>query len=365
MFLIILLTSAGLLGCILEPQKEYDSSQETPSPNTEKRTEREDFYVETVAADLNVPWAIQPYEDGFFVTEREGRIAFIDKDGSVSRQQVELEEEVASQGEGGLLGFVLDEHFEENQTAYVYHTYRDNNSLFNRIAVIKKQGDNWIEQKPLLENIPGADIHNGGRLKLGPDGMLYATAGDADMENEAQQPEILAGSILRMELNGQVPEDNPLEDSYVFSYGHRNPQGLAWDENERLYISEHGPSGHDEINLIEAGQNYGWPVITGDATNSAMQSPLFHSGNNTWAPSGLSLHNRNLYATGLRGNQLMRFNLEEEEIEVVFSGEGRLRDVYIENDNMYVITNNRDGRGTPEEQDDRLLHLKNFEDHTE
>nr|WP_281259223.1 PQQ-dependent sugar dehydrogenase [Alteribacillus bidgolensis] len=314
---------------------------------------------------MNVPWTIQPYEDGFFITEREGHIAFIDKDGSLNRQQVELEEEVASQGEGGLLGFVLDENFKENQTAYVYHTYRNNNSLFNRIAVIKKQGDNWREQKPLLENIPGADIHNGGRLKLGPDGMLYATTGDANMKNEAQQSEILAGSILRIDLNGRVPEDNPLEDSYVFSYGHRNPQGLAWDENERLYSSEHGPSGHDEINRIEAGQNYGWLAITGDATNTAMQSPLFHSGNNTWAPSGISFHNGNLYVTGLRGNQLMRFNLEKEEMEIVFSGEGRLRDVYIENDNMYVITNNRDGRGTPGEQDDRLLHLKNFEVHTE
>ncbi|MFB5663877.1 PQQ-dependent sugar dehydrogenase [Alteribacillus sp. HJP-4] len=275
---------------------------------------------------------------------------------------METSEEIVSRGEGGLLGFVLDPEFTHNQRAYLYHTYNGRDSLANRIIEVRRNEDTWSETAVLLEDIPGAQIHNGGRLKIGPDGKLFATAGDADDPDAAQNRESLAGSILRLNLDGSIPEDNPYEDSYIYSYGHRNPQGLAWNQKDDLYSSEHGSSAYDEINFIEPGNNYGWPENTGDDNKNEMTPPLIHSGEQTWAPSGSIFDEQNqYYVTGLRGTQLMRFNLEEEDMEVVLSGEGRLRDVMISGDEMYVITNNRDGRGSPSENDDQLLRLTNFE----
>lgn len=316
----------------------------------------------TLAEDLNVPWSIQPHENGFFVSERPGAIVWIDENGTVSRTEPDLSEEVAAEGEGGFLGFVLDHGFNDtNQTAYAYYTYESENGLANRIVSLERTDGEWAENEVLLEGIPGASIHNGGRLEIGPDGMLYATTGDADAEDTAQDPDNLAGSILRMETDGSIPEDNPIENSYVYSYGHRNPQGLAWNEEGTMYSSEHGSSAEDEINQIQAGENYGWPEITGDEQNEEMQTPLFHSGSDTWAPSGMDVDdNGHVIVTGLRGTQLMRFNVETEEMNVIYSGEGRLRDVWVEGESLYMLTNNSDGRGNPSNNDDRLIELTDF-----
>src|SRR5690606_12568404 len=148
--------------------------------------------------------------------------------------------------------------------------------------------------------------------------------------------------------------------SYIYSYGHRNPQGLAWNEDGSvMYSSEHGESAHDKINLITAGQNYGWPIIQGDETKAGMVTPIFHSSEETWAPSGISYGGNNqLFVTGLRGNQLLLFNLEQGTFKSILKGEGRLRDVLITDKSIYIITNNQDGRGNPSKQDDRLLRLK-------
>ncbi|WP_246031665.1 PQQ-dependent sugar dehydrogenase [Salibacterium salarium] len=347
-------------------ENESNTSDQQTNDSSQPETSPESFSVETVATELNVPWAIQSHDDHFYVTERNGTIARIDENGTVHRQNVESTEEIVSNGEGGLLGFILDPNFSESQKAYLYHSYQQNNSILNRIIAVTKQGESWIEEKILLDNIPGSQIHNGGRLKIGPDGFLYATTGDANMEDKSQQTDNFAGSILRMTLDGSVPDDNPIDNSYVYSYGHRNPQGLDWNEDNQLYSSEHGSSAHDEINHIQPGENYGWPVITGDEEQNDMETPLLHSGSDTWAPSGSTFDsNNNFYVTGLRGTQLMRIDMEEETMEVVFSGEGRLRDVFIRDDDMYVITNNRDGRGNPDENDDQLLKLSHFENHSE
>ncbi|MFZ4453297.1 PQQ-dependent sugar dehydrogenase [Salibacterium aidingense] len=348
--------------------EENDVSEDSEDDKEERSSKQADeaFSEQTIASSLNVPWAIQEHRDGFYVTERGGTIAHIDNNGKVDRQNVSLDKEVAEAGEGGLLGFQLAPDFRKSQKAYTYHTYEQNQNLANRIVSITLENGEWQESEVLLEAIPGGRIHNGGRLKIGPDDRLYATAGDAGNENQAQQLETLGGSILRMTLDGDIPEDNPIDDSYIYSYGHRNPQGISWNEEGALFSSEHGPSGHDEINRIEPGENYGWPEITGNESQNGMRPPLSHSGNDTWAPSGTAFDGTNdFYVTGLRGTQLMRFHVEEETMEVVYSGEGRLRDVLIAGDSMYVVTNNRDGRGNPDEEDDQLLKLEHFEEHVE
>ncbi|WP_432806587.1 PQQ-dependent sugar dehydrogenase [Mesobacillus maritimus] len=209
----------------------------------------------------------------------------------------------------------------------------------------------------LLDQIPSDRVHHGGRLALGPDGKLYATAGDASQPDLAQDLKSLAGKILRMNVDGSVPEDNPFPDSYVYSYGHRNPQGIGWAEDGTMYASEHGPNAHDEINVIEAGKNYGWPKIVGDQSLEGLEQPLFHSGSDTWAPSGLVVSEGKLYVATLRGNSVSEFDLETKTTNELVTGLGRIRDVWLEGSELYFVSNNTDGRGTPLEEDDKLYRV--------
>ncbi|MFD2706445.1 PQQ-dependent sugar dehydrogenase [Salibacterium lacus] len=343
------------------PEQEPSGEAEESTPDM---TEQENpsgtssLSAETITSGLNVPWDVQVHQNSFYITERGGTIVHVNEEGDKQRQELELSEPVAASGEGGLLGFQLAPDFEQSKKAWVYHTYEQNQSLANRIVSVTLEDGTWQENSTLIEDIPGGSIHNGGRLKLGPDDMLYATAGDAGNETAAQNRESKAGSILRMTQEGGVPDDNPFEGSYIYSYGHRNPQGISWNEDGEMYSSEHGSNARDEINRIEAGANYGWPDITGDESAENMRPPLIHSGSDTWAPSGSTFSESGaFYVTGLRGTQLMRFDVENETMDVVFSGEGRLRDVVQHNGSQYVITNNTDGRGNPDEQDDLLLKL--------
>lgn len=309
---------------------------------------------ESLAVKLHTPWAIN-YSDGdFYLSERPGTITAV-KNGESIRQSVELQKPLSSVSEAGLLGFVLAPDFSETNEAYAYYTYEEDGLPFNRIIQLELQNDQWRETGVLIDGIPSGNVHHGGRLALGPDGKLYATAGDASKPELAQDLDSLAGKILRLNLNGSIPEDNPFPNSYVYSYGHRNPQGLAWAGDGTMYASEHGPSANDEINEITAGTNYGWPEITGDETKDGMESPLFTSGDNqTWAPSGIAYHEGKLYAAGLRGEAVLRFDLETGEIEEYISNLGRMRDVLVSDGQLYYISNNTDGRGTPGENDDQL-----------
>jgi glucose/arabinose dehydrogenase len=224
-------------------------------------------------------------------------------------------------------------------------------------VTLNLDGEVWEEGTVLLDGIPSGQYHHGGRLTIGPDEKLYITTGDATVKENAQDLGSLGGKILRMNLNGSIPADNPFQNSYVYSYGHRNPQGLAWNANGDFYSTEHGPSGFDEINLIQAGKNYGWPLITGDEKHQGMQPPVVHSGEPAWAPSGADFHDGRIYFAALRGEGVKRFSVETGEVEEVLSGYGRVRDVYIEKETLYFISNNTDGRGNPAEDDDKLYKI--------
>lgn len=193
-------------------------------------------------------------------------------------------------------------------------------------------------------------------MKIGPDRKLYITTGDATAPELSQDKRSLNGKILRMNLDGSIPEDNPFENSYVYSYGHRNPQGLVW-MGDALYATEHGQSARDELNVIKPGANYGWPVIQGNEEKAGMETPLFQSGNETWAPSGMAAANGKLYVAALRGNAVREFDVEKNTTRPIITGLGRIRDVFVEGEYLYFVSNNTDGRGNPDEKDDKLYRV--------
>ncbi|WP_346726958.1 sorbosone dehydrogenase family protein [Bacillus suaedae] len=313
--------------------------------------------IEVVIGNLNVPWSIERHNDIFYVTERPGTIAKIEN-GELIRQDVELSKELSTGSEDGLMGFVLSPNFEKSSIAYAYYTYEDNRGQFNRVVTLRLEDNIWTEENVLLDNILGNSWHDGGRLEIGPDETLYITVGDAYERSISQDSTSLAGKILRMNLDGSIPGDNPFPNSYVYSLGHRNPQGITWLPDGTLYASEHGNEANDEINVIEAGQNYGWPLIEGTEEEDGLVPPQFTSGSSsTWAPSGMDNHNGKLYVAALRGSAVLEFDLETGQYYEVISGIGRIRDVRIEDNYLYFISNNKDGRGTPRENDDKLYRI--------
>jgi glucose/arabinose dehydrogenase len=268
------------------------------------------------------------------------------------------------------MGIALDPKFSQNHYIYLMHTYAEGNQIYNRVVRLFEQDNHAFVDRVLLDRIPGGQIHNGGRIKLGPDNKLYITTGDAGNAILAQDITSTAGKILRLELNGEIPEDNPFTSSPVYSYGHRNPQGLAWSSKHTLYASEHGQRAQDEINIIQPGANYGWPLDQGgeDTQDSRIKKPLIHSNDVTWAPSGIAFvklgpWQGKLLVAALRGEQLLVISLNEEgteveKVEAWLWEYGRLREVIQAKDgSIYIATSNRDGRGNPDYADDKIIRL--------
>ncbi len=320
--------------------------------------------VVVVARHLEIPWALDIAPDGrLFFTERPGRIKVLAPGGSEPILLATMS--VAHEGEGGLLGLALDGNFSESGVLFVYYTYRDGKRLWNRVVGLTEKEGRLVGEKTLLDRIPGASIHNGGRIRVGPEGRLYITTGDAANRSLAQDLKSLAGKVLRINPDGSIPQDNPFPGSPIYSYGHRNPQGIAWHPTTKaLFITEHGPIGHDEINLIHPGKNYGWPSIAGWGGSPTFADPIHESEDGTWAPAGAVFYRGDLLFATLRGAHLHRLVLapnpprvqsEERLFQAIY---GRLRDV-IQGPNgcLYVATSNRDGRGAPAPDDDRILRL--------
>jgi aldose sugar dehydrogenase len=331
--------------------------------------------VQTLVGGLEVPWDLAELAGGgaIFVTERAGRVRVVER-GELRPEPV-LTLDVEARGEAGLLGIALHPAFDQERFAYVYYTAGTGNRI-SRFVV----GDDLVffDEDVLVDGIPAARSHDGGRIAFGPDGHLYATTGDAGDPESSSDLGSLAGKILRLTADGSVPADNPFPDSLVYSFGHRNPQGLDWDRHGNLYISDHGPSGefglccHDELNLIEPGGYYGWPFFAGEVGAAPGELPAEHiepiatSGENTWAPAGIAVIDDGdgtaLLVAGLAGQQLLRFDVSPDDPRAVtaagpvLDGVGRLRAVMVAADGCLVVaTSNTDGRGDPRPEDDRLL----------
>ncbi len=316
--------------------------------------------VETVATGLEVPWGAAYRGGTLYLTERPGRVGRV-VDGEY--ETVAEFPDTRTGGEGGLLGLAF--HPEDPDVAYTYQTYAAGGGRRNRIRR-HDVADGW-RPETLLDGIPGARIHDGGRL-LVYDGALYATAGDASEADAAQERGRLNGTVLRLTLDGAPHPDNPFGDA-VFSYGHRNPQGLAVRGGE-LYATEHGPDTDDEINRLEAGGNYGWPVVRGRSDREGFVDPLT-SYTPTIAPGGAVFYpddgavedwRGDLFFGTLAGQHLHRARIEGDRVtadERLFEGRfGRLRTTFVGPEgHLHAVTSNRDGRGRPGESDDRVLRF--------
>lgn len=358
---ILVILAAGLAGC---------NSTGTIAPGTTAATTTGTATltnpsiepVIVLATGLEIPWALDFLPDGNIIfTERPGRVRLYQMGQGLLPDPIYTVPNISAQGEGGLLGIAVHPDFENNHYIYLYYTVDQAGGAINRVQRYKKNGNSLETDKVILDNIPAGNIHDGGRIKFGPDGYLYLGSGDAGNADAAQELKSLDGKILRITDDGGIPEDNPFPGSPVYSYGHRNPEGLAWDNLGRLWATEHGSSGTDELNLIEPGKNYGWPVIRGNDTREGMVTPVINSGSNTWAPSGAAFYEGRIFFTGLRGASLFEAVINGDEVTLRrhLEGEyGRLREVVVGPDGFfYITTSNRDGRGSPAANDDRILKI--------
>jgi len=340
--------------------------------------------IEPWVENLEIPWSLIFLPDGrALVSERSGRIRLI-KGGKLVKEPYATIE-LHHSGEGGLMGLALSPEFSKTPFIYAMHTYKKSGSLYNRVIRLKDSGDKAIFDRVIIDKIPAGRFHNGGRIAFGPDGMLYITTGETFNSDLAQDVNSLGGKILRITPDGDIPSDNPFKNSPVYSYGHRNPQGLAWaPDTGDLFESEHGPSGeyflsaNDEINIIQRGRNYGWPKAVGAPGKKPYIDPLI-VWKKTTPPSGITFYKDkklaflegDLFVATLGSEALIRIGLSYRgntyrvtRIERWFTDEnnnsayGRIRDVVEGPDGfLYFLTNNRDGRGRPREGDDRIYRI--------
>lgn len=309
---------------------------------------------EVLAEGLDAPWSIAFHEQTPLVSERDSaRVLELDSAGSA--REVAVVAEVSPSGEGGLLGLAV-----HDGSLYTYFTAADGNRI-DRHPITGKPGSLGLGQaETILDGLPAAGFHNGGRIAFGPDGMLYATVGDAGEPGNAQDLDSLSGKILRMTAEGEVPADNPFPGSSVYSYGHRNPQGIAWDGEGTMYASEFGQNTWDELNVIEAGGNYGWPEAEGIAERDGFIDPVQQWEPGEASPSGIAVAGDAVYIANLRGERLREVPLSAlgSGAEQFVGEYGRLRDVVVAPDGaLWVLTNNTDGRGEPAAGDDRIVRV--------
>lgn len=348
---------AGLFYFLFKPAKKISQTSQN------KKIEISNT-IEIITQNLDVPWALDFLPDkSILFTERAGNVRMIDKNGKLLETPISKIQEVLAIGEGGLLGIAIHPDFEINHYVYFYYTYQvDANNTFNRVARYTFDGKILRDAKIIVDKIPGAALHNGGRIKFGPDKYLYITTGDAKAPSLAQDRNSLSGKILRV-INPSV--DSEQVKIEVYSYGHRNPQGLAWDNKGQLFATEHGSNATDEINLIKNGGNYGWPIIREDEKREGIISPLLQSGHEIWAPSGMAFKNNSLFFGGLRGEALFQLTVSDGaagNLKRYFVGKfGRIRDVVLGPDGfLYITTSNRDGRGTIKSEDDKIIRITSF-----
>lgn len=363
-------------------------SQTTPANDTAVKDvflpEGDNVKVEVWIKNLSIPWSlIFLPENRALLSERPGQIRLI-KNG-ILQKEAYAKVEATQIGEGGLMGLAADPEFPRKPFIYAMHTYKQDGVILNRVIRLRDHNDTGMFDRVIIDKIPGGRYHDGGRIAFGPDGKLYITTGETTKPDMAQNLEILGGKILRLNPDGTIPDDNPFNTSAkrspVYAYGSRNPQGLAWQPGTgKLFESEHGPSGeygyrgHDEINIIVKGGNYGWPEVIGYGNKKSFIDPII-----VWSkatpPSGITFYRGSflrhlkgdLFVATLRSEALIRVRFEKDKvvkIERWFATDssngvyGRLRDVVEGPDGaLYFLTNNTDGRGDPRPGDDKIYRI--------
>ncbi|MFE6354871.1 PQQ-dependent sugar dehydrogenase [Streptomyces rochei] len=322
--------------------------------------------VRTVATGLKSPWGLAPLPGGGLLVSSRDDATIIRVDEKTG-EKTELGEVpgVAASGEGGLLGIALSPDYASDHMVYAYFTSASDNRIVRmRYDEKKPSGEQLGEPDTVFRGIPKGVIHNGGRIAFGPDGMLYAGTGESGDTGLSQDKESLGGKILRMTPDGEPAPGNPFPDSVVYSYGHRNVQGLAWDDRQRLFASEFGQETWDELNAIKPGDNYGWPEAEGKGGGSGFHDPLAQWSTDEASPSGIAFAGGSVWMAGLRGERLWRVPLKGTEAaadpQAFLEGKyGRLRTVVAAGgDRLWLVTSNTDGRGDAKGDDDRVLELR-------
>ena len=351
------------------------------SKNSQENVEPVDYKIVEFARGLYVPWSmVFTSAERMLVSERNGNIREI-VNGKLNPNSLIALPEVAEVAESGLMGLTIHPNYYSNKYVYACLTYETAGGMADKIERFIDNGSSLARDRIILDSFPAARFHAGCRIKFGPDGKLYVTTGDATVKQDAQDLNSLAGKILRMNDDGSVPADNPFPGSLIWSYGHRNPQGISWHpESGTLFETEHGPSGNDgpgggdEVNVVKKGLNYGWPVVSHERSQAGMESPklVFTPAE---APSGATFYSgkvfpqfkNNFFFTALRGAGLFRVVVNEGNPEEIVSYEkmdisfGRIRDVIEGPDGLiYFSTSNRDGRGNVRDGDDKIYRFESM-----
>ncbi|GGQ88205.1 oxidoreductase [Streptomyces asoensis] len=322
--------------------------------------------VRTVAEGLDTPWGLAPLpEGGLLVASRDaGTITRVDT-GTGRKTELGEVPGVSAAGEGGLLGLALSPDYASDRMVYAYVTSASDNRVLRMIYdPARPAGDQLGAPDTVFKGIPKGMIHNGGRIAFGPDRLLYVGTGETGDRGLAQDKKSLGGKILRLTPEGDPAPGNPFPDSAVYSYGHRNVQGLAWDSRQRLFASEFGQDTWDELNAIEPGADYGWPTAEGSSGDARFRDPIAQWHTDDASPSGVAYAQGSIWTAGLKGQRLWRVPLKgtaaSADPQAFLKGEyGRLRTVVAAGgDRLWVTTSNTDGRGDPKKGDDRILELK-------
>jgi len=347
------LALSGCTGSALDPPGTASSA---PRPTALGDGEVEPTGTRTVVASgLDAPWSVILDGDNALVSERDsGDILQLRANGSL--HTVGIVPGVTHGGEGGLLGLALD----DRHRLYVYST-ADGGNRIQRFALEGSTGALRLGRATtILEGLPSQSVHNGGRIAFGPDGMLYASVGDATDRGSAQDLDALSGKILRMTAEGEVPDDNPFDGSLVYSYGHRNVQGIGWAADGTMFAAEFGQDSWDELNIIEPGANYGWPNVEGAGGGAGLTDPVQQWPTDDASPSGLAVIGGTVFIANLKGERIRGVPIADPTAaREYFGGEcGRIRSVLEGPDgSLWFVTNNTDGRGSPRDGDDRIVSV--------
>jgi glucose/arabinose dehydrogenase len=379
MFVLLVSALPGGLDALDPPQVNREGAE---APSEAAGFEELGLTVETLVSNLDTPWDLAWGPDGaLWFTERPGRVSRVDiRTGELTRI---ANVEVLEAGESGLMGIAFHPDFQENPFVYLAQSYSGERGIRNRLVRFRLSGDGFAGMEILIDGIPGNTYHDGSRLATGPDGYLYMTTGDAGRKPLAQERDSLAGKILRLQWDGRAAPGNPFGNR-VFSYGHRNAQGLVFHpESDLLYITEHGPRDNDEVAIVRKGENHGWPEVRGFCDGDVFGEIDFCEDHEvtepisawtpTIAPAGAAFYDSSAIPdwrgsflfTNLKAGALVRLELSADGSTVrtqhvlAEDAYGRLRDVEVGGDGtLYIATSNRDGRGMPSPQDDRILVVR-------